>query len=126
MQTTQPTCQTGPSSAKAEYTVQPSVDLFETETEFVLTVELPGVSPQSVDVAVENNVLTIRGRAASILPEGYSPTAGRWGEKVFERSFKLSRDLDRDRFDAQLLDGRLTLKLPKAPQVLKQSIPVRS
>ena len=40
----------------------PSVDIFETEQELVLTAEVPGIDEKDIEIEIENNTLTIRGK----------------------------------------------------------------
>lgn len=104
----------------------PAVDVVENNSEIVMSVDLPGVRPEDVEVSIERQLLRISGTAGSALPEGYQRTSGEWGSRVYERTFRVSDDLDRDHIDAQVQDGVLTLRLPKSQRAQRQAIPVRA
>lgn len=106
--------------------IRPAIDVLEQEHGFVMHVEMPGVEAGAVDVLVERNVLTIRGTAERSIPEGYQPVAGEFRSRVYERSFQLSDDIDRDTLDAEMKNGILTLKLGKSRKALRTSVPVKS
>jgi HSP20 family protein len=80
--------------------------------------ELPGVSPEQVDVGFEQNVLTIRGSK----PSSFDPsTDGELrvfaAERVygsFERAVRLPEFVDADRIEAKFADGLLVVTVPKA------------
>ena len=90
-----------------------------------VTVEaaLPGVSPDDVEITVENGTLTIRGRTASERSETegeYFVREIRRGE--FSRSLGLPSGLEPDKATATFRDGVLTLRIPKAEQVKPRQI----
>jgi HSP20 family protein len=98
----------------------PPIDVYETPSAYVITVEVPGVLREQVDLAVEETRLTIRGRRL----EG----GGKAGEPVhyhlvergygtFMRSFEFVERVDTEGVNADLAEGVLTITLPKsAPQ----------
>ena len=106
--------------------LRPSVDLIESEGEFVMHIEMPGVSPDHVEVSIERNVLTVKGVADYHVPEGAHLLAGDAGRRSYERSFQLSDDIDRETIDAEIKHGVLTLKFSKADKARKATIPVKS
>lgn len=92
----------------------PAVDLAETEDNFVVTAELPGLNKKDVEVSVENNVLTLSGERQVANEQ----EKGRWhrverayGE--FHRSFRLPSEVDANKVDARFADGLLTVTIPK-------------
>jgi len=92
----------------------PAADIYETENELVVTLDLPGVDSKMVDVSVENNVLTIRGerRPAEKQSENFHRVERSYG--AFARSFTLSMQVDADKIRAAYKNGVLTITLPKA------------
>ena len=90
-----------------------------------VTVEavLPGVSPDDVEITVENGTLTIRGRAATERSEDegeYLVREIRRGE--LSRSLGLPAGLEPDKATATFQNGVLTLRIPKAEQVKPRQI----
>ena len=104
----------------------PSVDIRETETDFVLEAELPGLSEKDVDVKVEDNLLTIASRKDEKGEEkrnGYLVRERR--SAAFSRSFVLPKDVDREKIAATFKDGLLSLQIPKAESAKPLQIEVK-
>jgi len=104
----------------------PDVDIQEAENEFRLIADMPGVDESSVEVDVENNVLTIHGSFVPQPPEGYSLSWQEYRSGDYERSFTLSNTIDREKIQARVRDGVLRLSLPKAEQAQPRRIEVKS
>jgi HSP20 family molecular chaperone IbpA len=100
-------------------------DIVETDTGVTLMLDMPGVSPEQVDVTLDNRVLTIRGRISSAKPEGLELAYTEYGEGDFERAFTLSEDFDPDRIEAEMRGGVLTVTLPRAPETQPKKIAVK-
>jgi HSP20 family molecular chaperone IbpA len=102
--------------------VTPPVDIYETQDGLVVLADLPGVAKDSLDVRVENNLLTIRGKASHFAP----------GELIYReydlvnffRQFELNEKVDQAQISAELKSGVLTLKLPKAEEAKPRRIEV--
>jgi HSP20 family molecular chaperone IbpA len=109
----------------AAWRIRPRVDLLEKESGFVMSVEMPGVDHENVDVSLERNVLTVTGKTSFEVPPGYQPVAGEAGSRIYERSFQLSDDIDRDSIDAEVKNGVLTLTFSKAQRARKTSVAVK-
>ena len=96
----------------------PSVDLYETPAEFVLIVELPGLSRDQVEIHAEGNRVMIRGarEGAACGPKVACEQYHRIerGHGRFSRTFQLPEAVDVDGINADLKDGLLTVTLPKA------------
>jgi len=92
----------------------PSVDVFETEEEFVLTAEVPGVERNRIDLQVKEHTLFLKGQrnpGGEVSQQVYHRLERPSG--VFERSFSLPGDIDPDKIRANLNEGVLTVTLPK-------------
>lgn len=74
---------------------------------------MPGVDENSVDITLEQNVLTINGYAALVEPEGYRLADAEYRVGDYQRRFTLSDQIDRDKIEAMVKDGVLRLRLPK-------------
>lgn len=105
-------------------TFVPAADIWETEEEVILRLDMPGVAKDGVEVKVERDTLNIHGKAAAA-PAG---TALYCEQRVgdFQRQFTLSEDLDRDSIDAEMDAGVLTIRIGKAEQVKPRTIQIRS
>jgi len=102
----------------------PAVDIVESNEELVLTADMPGVDNASVDVTLEQDVLTIEGRMADETLEGYSLGFHEYDHGDYRRVFTLATEIDRDRISAHVNDGVLRLVLPKAEPAKAKKIKV--
>jgi len=118
-----PTTPTAPPDARA-VTVTPRVDVLETDDEFVLLADMPGVTPENLDVRFENGELTLHGRRPADHP---GRTRAVWEYEVtnYFRTFRLTDHISADRIEAELRNGVLTLRLPKAEAVKPRRIAVK-
>lgn len=112
-----------PTNGHPEHYVSPPVDIYETADGFALVADLPGVSQDNLEVSVTHNVLTIKGHAPQRLPG-----KARYQEfqlaSVF-RQFKLNNALDTDQVDAELKNGVLQLRIPKAKAAVARQIDIK-
>lgn len=104
----------------------PRVDIYETGDELVLLADMPGVDENSVDVTLEKNVLTITGNLEPAQPENYSLTYAEYVEGDYQRSFTLSDEIDREKIEATVSNGVLSLRLPKAGPAKARKITVKA
>ncbi|HEX5019857.1 MAG TPA: Hsp20/alpha crystallin family protein [Candidatus Binatia bacterium] len=103
--------------------VTPAVDIYETVDGLVVKADLPGVAKDGLDLRVENNLLTIRGRAVHCA-QG-EMLYGEYQLADFFRQFELSDKVDQQKISAELKHGVLTLNLPKAEEAKPRKIEVR-
>jgi HSP20 family protein len=95
----------------------PVVDAAESEKEYRITAELPGMTDKDVEVALANGVLTLKGEKKEEKEEkekDYYMSERCYGS--FHRSFPLPEDVDAERVEAKLKDGVLTVLLPRTGQ----------
>jgi HSP20 family molecular chaperone IbpA len=103
--------------------VTPPVDIYETGEGLVVKADLPGVDKENLDVRVENNLLSIRGRATHAAPG--DPIYREYGLINFFRQFELNERVDQSKISADLKNGVLTLNLPKAEEAKPRKIDVK-
>ncbi len=108
-----------------EHTWMPVVDVSETETNFEIRAELPGVSENDVKVSVTDNRLTINGeKRHEEKTEGKNyHRAERWYGR-FQRSFTLPRHVETASIKAGFKNGILTLTIPKAEIAKPTEVPI--
>ena len=102
----------------------PVTDIFETEQTLTVVLEMPGVSKESVEVGVENDVITITGRIDSSKYEGLQPLYTEYNIGNYSRSFQISSKIEQEGIQAELKDGVMTLVLPKAEKAMPRRISV--
>ncbi len=103
----------------------PVTDIFETSDALKVILEMPGVDKESVDVRVENDVLTIEGQVDFTKYQGLTPLYTEYNVGNYARSFELSSKIDQERIGAELKNGVITLILPKAERAKSRKITVR-
>lgn len=95
----------------------PQLDVHESQDEFCVTVDLPGVAEQDLDLALEGDLLTIRGekkQESERDERGYHVVERSSG--TFQRSLRLPFEPDPERVSAECRDGVLTIHVPKVGQ----------
>ena len=101
----------------------PAVDLCETAEAFIFTAELPGLSREQVRIDVHENRLTLQGRReARVNCDKYHQVERGNGE--FMRTFVLPQPVNADAVKADLVDGILTITVPKLPADAPRQVPV--
>ncbi len=104
----------------------PVVDIEETEQNYVIRVELPGLDKNKVKVVVENGVLTLSGeRDLERKVEGKTFHRVERSHGTFSRSFTLAEDVDSESVVANFKDGLLEIHVAKHEKALPKSIEVR-
>ena len=103
--------------------VTPPVDIYENGDALIVTADLPGVSKENLDVRVENNLLTIRGKPSHVASG--DPVYREYELASFFRQFELNEKVDQANISAELQHGVLTLRLPKAQGAQPRQIEVR-
>ena len=105
----------------------PPVDVHEDQQALTFEFELPGMSPEQVDVSFENGLLTVRGekRATREAKEGarYHHTERSFG--TFTRSFQLPQTVDESQIEASFDHGVLSVRVPKAQRPQPKKIEIR-
>ena len=104
----------------------PDVDISESNEHIRLVADMPGVDQKSVDVTVENNVLTIEGNAQVEAPKGYNLVGQEYGVGKFRRDFTLSNAVDTDGIKARVRHGVLEVTLPKREEVKTRKVEITS
>ena len=104
----------------------PRADIYETDDEIVVVADVPGVDESTVDITLENNVLTINGYVEMEQPEGYSLAYAEYRVGDYQRAFTLSDQIDREGIEATVKDGVLRLHLPKITEARVKKIAIRA
>ena len=105
---------------------QLTIDVYQTDTEIVIKSTIAGVKPEDLDVAINNDMLTIRGERKNdeqVLEENYYYQECYWGS--FSRSVILPVDVLADKIEASMKNGILTVRMPKAINNRTKKIQVR-
>ncbi|MBI4779346.1 Hsp20/alpha crystallin family protein [Candidatus Falkowbacteria bacterium] len=105
---------------------QLSIDVYQTPNSLVVKSTIAGVRPDDIDISINNDMLTIRGRREikeKIVEENYLIKECYWGG--FSRSIILPIEVEAEKVEASLDNGVLTIILPKAKSAKQFSIKVK-
>lgn len=103
--------------------VSPRVNITETKDGYLLEAEMPGVTKDNLDIALEGNELTVTGRR-SPLPSGLELIYRESNNRDFRRAFVLDPTINGSKIEARMENGVLKLHLPKAEEVKPRRINV--
>ncbi|MDX9893352.1 MAG: Hsp20/alpha crystallin family protein [Patescibacteria group bacterium] len=104
----------------------PAIDVYETKDAVVVEAPLAGVSPDEVEISIENDVLTIKGetkKESEVDDKNYYRKEVRSGS--FFRSVALPAHVVSDQASAESVEGLLKITIPKAPEAKPKSIKVK-
>ncbi|RMI46433.1 Hsp20/alpha crystallin family protein [Streptomyces triticirhizae] len=100
------------------------MDAYRDGDTFVVELDLPGVEPESIDLDIERNVLTVRAERRPSAGEGTEPVIAERPVGTFSRQLFLGETLDTDRIDASYDSGVLRLRIPVAEQAKPRKIAI--
>ncbi len=104
----------------------PSLDVAETENEFVVKAEVPGMDPKDIEISLSDGLLTIKGEKKQEKEENeenYHLIERSYG--TFTRSIRLPKEIQSDKIDASYKNGVLKVVLPKSEEAKKKEIKIR-
>lgn len=105
----------------------PATDIVEDDAGWTVTLDVPGVTPEALDVLAEERTLTVRGeRLAMALPEGARSANRERQSGSFSRQFRLPASADAQQLSAELAHGVLTLRIGKVAPAQPRRVPVQS
>ncbi len=110
------------SGGRAPDTWIPAVETEETDDAYVIRAELPGMKSDDVDIELRSNELRITGEVTEEKPG--KTLRHRHGKFAYRTT--LPSDTDAEKIDAQLADGILTVRLPKATEAQARKIEIKS
>ena len=103
-----------------------AVDVYETDKHIVIQSAIAGVKSENLDIAIENDTVTIKGereRNNQEEKENYFHQECYWG--AFSRRIILQEEVDNSRAEAELKQGILTIKIPKIEKKKKRRILIK-
>ncbi len=112
--------------AQAQSVATPRVFAHETETEWTLMAEVPGVKQSDLEVSIQQGVLALRGERHLTAPEGFTARIQERMPMKFGYRVAIPKHLDTDKAEAHLADGILTLRVPKTPEAQPRQIAIKT
>ena len=103
--------------------IRPAVNIIETGEGLLLTADIPGATRESLDVSVEKGILTISAPVQRSMPgnAGY----GEFELAPYYRQFSIPESLNHEQARADLVNGILSLRVPKAEAAKPRKIEVK-
>ncbi len=108
-----------------ECVIVPPADIYETENEYVIKADMPGVSRENLEITLEKDNLEISGK----VQESGNQDNLRYAEyrlHNYSRSFVVGDGINREGISASLENGVLTLTLPKSERVKPRKIEIKA
>lgn len=110
---------------REEPVIVPPVDIYETENEYVIKADMPGVDKGNINITLDDNVLDIEGKINEDTDENKKLKYREYNLNNFSRSFRVGNDIDADKISAQMENGVLTLTLLKREEVKPKKIEIK-
>ena len=110
----------------SDVALTPPVDVIEDTNGITLYADLPGVPRDKLNLQIESDTLTIEAESDLSVPENLTSSHTEVGLARFRRVFTLSKELDTERVSAELNQGVLTLRIPKAQHAQPRRIEVQT
>ncbi|CAG2146080.1 Hsp20/alpha crystallin family protein [Cupriavidus plantarum] len=116
---------TNTTAAARRPAITPAVDIVEDAHGITLWADLPGVTRDSLEVRMQDGLLSIEAEASVPVAAGLRVQYTELQQPRFSRAFNVSPDFDTARIDAQLQNGVLTLLIPRREEAKPRRIEVR-
>ncbi len=110
----------------SEAALTPPVDVIEDSSGITLIADLPGVNRERLNLQVQAAALTIEAESDLEVPAGLHTSHTEVGLGRFRRVFTLSKELDTEKISAELTQGVLKLRIPKAEHARPRRIEVQA
>lgn len=102
------------------------IDAFRADDRFVVEFDLPGVAPDSIDLTVERNVLTVHAKRERQSAEAAELIVSERSFGTFSRQLFLGETLDTEHMTARYTDGVLRLEIPVAEQAKPRKVEIQT
>jgi HSP20 family protein len=108
-------------------TWMPPLDATESESAYVVTVDLPGINRENIKIGFDRGVLSVTGtrESATEMANGDRFYVRERAFGTFTRSVRFARDVDSEKIEAKVDNGVLTITVPKAATALPRQIEVK-
>ena len=117
--------ESGQAESRNENVREPVYRVSEKEDAYALSVQLPGVSREDLQVTAEDDVLVIRGERRWQAPSEWQTLHRESGDEVFQLRLRHDSKVDVDKIQAEHRDGVLNLTLPKVDAIKPRKITIK-
>jgi len=98
----------------------PAGNIIEKDNSAVITLDMPGVNAEGLEITVDNDILVIEGKTSAQTPENFKPVYSEFKYGNFQRKFKIPKPVDAEHAVAEMKNGRLKLTIPYAKDAVKK------
>ncbi len=110
---------------KSAASFRANLDVLETDDEFLVLADVPGSTSDQIDINFEDGTLSVCAGVKARRATGFKRLIQEYGVGEFVRSLRLGEGIDSAKISAELKDGVLTLRLPKAETAKPRTIKVQ-
>ena len=103
--------------------ISPECDIFETESDYKMVYDLPGINKEDITIKIEKDVLTVTAECKDNL-EGYTTLSKEFADNSYTRAFNLNNSVDASNIQADFNNGVLILTLPKREEQKTKEIKI--
>jgi HSP20 family protein len=114
-----------PAAARPAAALQPPVDVIEDASGITLYADLPGVPRDKLQLRIEGDQLTLEGEIEGAVTQGMESVHAEVTLPRYRRTFTLSKELDATQVNAELAQGVLRVRIPKAAHAQPRRIEVQ-
>ena len=114
-----------PATARSEATLLPPVDVIEDASGITLFADLPGVAKEQLHLRVDGDQLSIEGDLLLPAPAGIEAQHAEVTLTRYRRTFTLSKELDPEKVSAELTQGVLRVRIPKAEHAQPRKVQIQ-
>ena len=111
--------------SRSDASLLPPVDVVEDQTGITLYADLPGVPKDQLQLRVDGDQLIVEAEVRLAVPQGMEATHAEVGLSSYRRAFTLSKELDAGKVSAELAQGVLRVRIPKAEHAQPRKISVQ-
>ena len=103
---------------------KPPVDIVETDEAIIVTLELPGVDKEAIEITATDDELSIYAKRAAVLGVDESAQDCERSHDIFRRNIRLPCGIKREQAKAALNKGLLTITVPKENAIIRNAISI--
>lgn len=112
-------------SQNRDTVIVPAVDVIEDTSGIILYADLPGVTKEKLNMQIQSDSLIIEGELSLDIPKDLKASWSEVSSPRYRRTFTLSKELDAEKVTAELKQGVLKVRIPKAEHALPRKIPIK-
>jgi len=102
----------------------PLTDIYEKDDTIWVVCDMPGVDEKQTEISLENDILTVTGHQADATKEKHDLIHHGYQTGIYQRSFSITNQIDKEKIKATIKKGVLSIELPKAEEAKPKKIVV--